>query len=445
MVDWIDTALWSRVRGRGAFAALVALATSTLYAEGVLKNGWIEVVLLAPVVWFWVAPRPQALLQSLLLSLMALCLTVSGLDLLLRPVMERRLSFTPLNISSHKLPRLPIVGRWDSNLAFDMESYGDLAAIAGNPALREPRRVRFETDAAGFRNGPITWPVDLIVLGDSFGAGGGTTQGRIFASLLATRYGHPTYNLSFPGGPYDEYINFAIEWPRLVVTRNATVVWTFYVGNDLDDAGGETWKLEALPWRGRLGARLVKWRTFRNRSPLNHWMEGVRFRLQGGASGIITRTLPDGRPMLFETDHELWGTRSKAEIEQHPNFKKLERTMVAMRMLVEERHINLIVFLLPTKGEVYRWVLDQRKPKPQDAQPSGFAKAVLEACERTSLRCLDTKPILVEQARRLYDSAGELLWWRDDTHLGERGHEEVAALIERAVQSAKGLGQRGPE
>jgi hypothetical protein len=296
MVDGIDTALWPRVRGRSAFAALVAIATSTLYAEGVLKDGWIEVGLLAPIAWFLVAPRPPALLQSLLLSLMTLCLTVSGLDLLFRPVMEPRLSFTPLNIASRKLPRLPIVGRWDSNLAVDMESYGDLAAMAGNPAFREPRSIRFETDAAGFRNGLITEPIDLIILGDSFGAGGGTTQDRLFATLLATHYGHSVYNLSFPGGPYDQFVNFAIEWPRLAVARNATVAWIFYTGNDLDDAGGKIWKLEALPWRGTVGAGLVRWRTFRNRSPLNRWMEVVRFRLRGGASNIVARKLPTEGP-----------------------------------------------------------------------------------------------------------------------------------------------------
>ena len=124
---------------------------------------------------------------------------------------------------------------------------------------------------------------------------------------------------------------------------------------------------------------------------------------------------------------------SKAEVEQHPNFKKLERTIAAMSALAEERKINLLVILLPTKGEVYRWVLDQRKPEPTDAQWSGFAQAVLKVCERTGLRCLDGKPYLVEEARRLFSSSGELLWWRDDTHLNERGHDVVAEFIQREI------------
>jgi hypothetical protein len=91
------------------------------------------------------------------------------------------------------------------------------------------------------------------------------------------------------------------------------------------------------------------------------------------------------------------------------------------------------VLILPAKGEVYPWILDERAPAPEDARSSGFALAVLGACERAGLRCLDTKPYLVEEARRVFAASGDLLWWRDDTHLGERGHEAVARLIAERV------------
>ncbi len=152
--------------------------------------------------------------------------------------MERRLSYTPLNVSAHKLPRLPILGRWDARLDLEDELYGDLATIAGDPALREPRRIRFVTDQAGFRNERIPPQIDLLVLGDSFGAGWGTTQDNIFARLLETRYGRRVYNLFYPGGPYNQYLDFVLESPRLGLSPQAKMVWTFYTGNDLDDAGG---------------------------------------------------------------------------------------------------------------------------------------------------------------------------------------------------------------
>lgn len=416
------------IRSRLPFALAAAAATALPYAEGVLKNGWIEVALLAPVVWYLVTPRAAATLQNLLVSLMAVLVPVCALDLALRPVLERQLHYTALNVSAHKLPRLPIVGRWDPDMRLEDDSYGDLAAVAQNPSWREPRRIVFRTDAAGFRNDPVTRPIDLVVLGDSFAAGWGTTQDRVFASVLASRYGRSTYNLSFPGGPYDQYVNLAVEAPRLTLAPHALVVWTFYTGNDLDDGYGQTWAIEELPWKSSLGAWLVRYRTFRNRSPLNRLMAAVQTRVSGPPGGVISRQLPDGRTMLFEAKHEAWPRLGEAEVAQHPNFPKLERTMAAMRTLAEQRGVELVVLIFPTKGEVYRWLLDQRDWRPEDDASSGFARAVLHACHRTGLRCADLKPFLVREARRLLAN-GEWLWWGDDTHLGERGHEAVARFI----------------
>ncbi len=418
-------------KSRYVLALVTVLATVSLYAEGVLKNGLIEVALLAPVLWFVLAPKP--FLQNVLLVLTATCLALSASDVLLRPLLERRLNYTALNVYSHKLPRLPIVGRWDPNLQLRDTLYGDLAAIAGDPTLREPREIVFQTDAEGFRNTAVSASIDVIVLGDSFGAGWGTTQERIFARLLETRHGRHVYNLSFPGGPYDQYVNFAIESPRLMFTTNTTIIWAFYTGNDLDDAAGQAWEIDALPWQSAFGAWRVSYRTFRNRSPLNRLLEGLRGRLTGGPDDVIRRTLPNGQPFLFKGGQEAWGASPRRQVEQHPNFPKLVRTMEAMKRLTGEKGLNLAVLILPTKGEVYRWILDRREWSVEDGRSSGFAQAVLAACDRIQLRCLDSKPYLTEEARRLFESSGQLLWWRDDTHLGEPGHAAVADFIAQHV------------
>jgi lysophospholipase L1-like esterase len=104
-----------------------------------------------------------------------------------------------------------------------------------------------------------------------------------------------------------------------------------------------------------------------------------------------------------------------------------------MKRLAAGRGIALAVILLPTKGEVYRWLLDEREPVREDSDPSGFAEAILEACDRLGLRCFDSKPYLVERARLLLQESGSLLWWRDDTHLNDHGHEAVAAFIAEQV------------
>ena len=442
---------WSGERGLRSYArqrlpvAIGAAASTALpFAEGVFKNGWIEVLLLLPVAWFLAAPSPSERLKSLLLSLCALCLALLLLDLGLRPFMQRRLNYTPLNVYAHKLPQLPILGRWDPHLDLVDRLYGDLAAMLGEPRYREYREVAFITDGAGFRNSAVQEETDTVVLGDSFAAGWGTTQDRIFARLLETRYGRHVYNLAYPGGPYDQFVNFCIESPRIKTTPHAKVVWTLFTGNDLDDASGEIWELDHLPWRGTLGQWQVRFRTFRNRSPLNQWMAALGRRLSGRQPDVILRELPDGRPVLFLAGQEAWGKRTRQEVEQQVNFSKLERTLGAMRQRIEKDELDLTILILPTKGQVYPGLLNQKADNFKPAT-SGFAEAVEGACERAKVRCLDTLPYLVKRASEVFSTSGELLWWRDDTHLGERGHEVVAEFIAEQVLRSTNFASIAPQ
>lgn len=423
------------LRLRVGLATLTIVATGALYAEGVIKTGWIEAAILVLIGLLFIATGSLArVVQNLLVSIAAVSLTLTTLDLILRPIFSERLHYSPMNISSHRLPELPIVARWDPNQTYDIEGYGDLAAMAGDPVLQERRRIVFRTDEFGFRNKPGAGPRDLLILGDSFPAGGGTTDEEIFARLLEDTYGFRNYNLSYPGGPYEQFINFAIEWPKWNVTP-PRLIWTFYTGNDMSDPGGETWDLANLPWQHGFSAWRVKFKTYRTRSPIRQWMEAIRMKFRDRPAYIIVRSLPDGNPVLFYRDQEIWGKRSRQEVEQHPNFAKLQRTLAAMRKLTTERHVELTVLILPTKGEVYRWLLEEREPQAEDANASGFALAVLEACRTAGIVCQDTKTYLVSEAKRLYDQEGKLLWWRDDTHIGQHGHAAIAAYIANRVLS----------
>ncbi len=427
----------TRIPYRIGFVLLGLLGSAALYAEGVLKSGWLEVLLLIPPLWVMVSRSFGLRQKGTMVAMFMTCIALVVCDLAGRTFADSYLHFNPANMFSRKLPNLSILGRWDTNVNYRGQAYGDLAAMKGEKEWREIREVVFQTDHLGFRNDQVHEPIDLIVLGDSFTAGTGTSQDKIFSRVLESSYGRSVYNMGYPGGPYDEYLNFAIESPKLAVRPQAEVIWVFYEGNDLDDPGGETWDLSSLPWNSGVGATLVRYRTFRNRSPINQIMEGMRKRLWGKTDDVIVRTLPDGRPFLFAGWQELWGTRSQSEIEAHPNFTRLDTTMKAMQRLAIERNVRVSVLIVPTKGEVYRWVLDQRPAMPADALSSGFALAVLEECHRIQLRCFDIKGFLAAEAIRLYRSSEEVLWWRDDTHLSDRGHEAVAEFIAHEILMAE--------
>jgi hypothetical protein len=422
-------------RFRLGLVLMTAAATGLLYAEGVITTGWIEAAIVLLLCLFLFATGSVArVLSNMLIAITAISLSLTIFDFVLRPTFEDRLHYSPMNITSHVLPELPIVGRWDPLVTYEMEAYGDLAAMAGDPSLQERRNIVFRTDEFGFRNRPGARPADLVVVGDSFPAGAGTTDEEIFPRLLEDVYGFGTYNLAFPGGPYQQLINFTIEWPKWNVTP-ARMIWTLYTGNDLEDEGGTTWDLEHLPWQPGLPAWREQFKSFRRRSPIHQWMEAVRMQFRDKPTHVIVRRLPDGKPILFFRNQEIWANRSQHEVEHHSNYAKLQRTLAVMRELAEQRHVDVQVLILPTKGEVYRWLLEERLPRPEDAHTSGFGLAVLEACRTVGIACHDMKPYLVSEAKRLY-AEGKLLWWRDDTHINTYGHASLGAYIADNLLSA---------
>ena len=429
-------------KARVALGLFVFLATASLYAEGALVNGWVEIIFLAPVVWLVVSPRVTDALQNGLVMLAVSCFTVTAADLLLRPMLRPYLYSSPINAYTRQKPELPVVGRWDSNVSVTGQAYGDIAAITGDIALRVPRQINLTTDAAGFRNDDIRPPIELLVLGDSFGAGTGVTQEKMLSNLLQSEYGLATYNLSFPGcGPWHQYVNFAIESSRLNFASHATVVWLLYTGNDLDDPYGSTWTVEELPWLSPLTAWHVSYKTFRRRSPVHQIIENVTWRMKTAKDmkrDVVTAYLSDRRPVLFREVEEAWGRRLQSDVEQHSNFPKLIRTMKEMKRLTEAKGLRLFVVILPTKGEVYRWILQGRPPLPEDSAASGFSQAVFGVCENLRVVCVDPKPWFIQQSKSLL-AEGEMLWWRDDTHLNEHGHASLATFLAKKLHTVERL------
>jgi hypothetical protein len=442
---------FTAVRSRLGLALLAGVGVTTLFVEGVFDNPWISlfrmplgidegiverpklvVLLMAPVLGYLVAPRSiQKLWRDFLIIVAICCFMASGLDFLFRLPKPKN----DAHLSAWWHPRLPWIWRFDPNLDIRGVSYGDLAGRTNDQKLREPRYIVFQTDRAGFRNTHDGERVDLLVLGDSFGAGLGTTQDRVFARLLEAQYGRRVYNLSLPGSPYHEYVNFLLESPNMTFQKNAQVIWTFFTGNDLYENYADFLELNTLPWQEGMQAWLTTYNNFRNRSPLRHLIIAAYKRLFRDSPEpiLIRRELPNGQPILFHKLYEEEANLSKTSVERHPHFPQLVRTMVEMSKRAAERGLDVTVVIIPAKEEVYRWILNERDRRPEDANPSGFALAVLDACARIEMACLDATPYLMKTAHQLFDSSGQLLYWRDDTHLNERGHEVMAGWIAREV------------
>ncbi len=374
--------------------------------------------------------RPLRLKRAALVMLSG-CLAVTLCDLCLRPLYFHLFEVRPTERFLSAWPPLPLLHRYAADVSSEWDTYGDLAGASGRKDWREMRRVEFVTDAHGFRNEPRgagaeARPLDVIVLGDSFGVAGGTTQADTVSGVLARDYGLNTYNLSVSReNPGQQYANLVIEGRRLKTRAGTCVLWLVFTGNDLDEPyHPELADPRPAPpgWRTRL---VTGFKDFRERSP-------VRRLLRPGSAGlVIERPFVDGRHMLFYGPYAERRGRTAEEVRRHPNFESLKATLGAMRRLAGERGLTVMVALVPSKEEVYAWALDGAPPWSADTGPSGFSVVMRELSAQQEFRFLDLKPPLAEASGRAFAETGALLWWRDDTHWNAAGQRAVAAAVIR--------------
>lgn len=361
--------------------------------------------------------------KKITLTLVSVALTITASDLALR--------FLPLVPDDlvEKWPRMPLVNRYVPDLNYEGYRFNDLSRMAGVKEWREEKWVKVITDSAGFRNErrDQAQPLDLILLGDSFGAGG-VSQEFTWTSILARDYNLQTYNLSTPAaGPWHEYINLWAEKDRLSAGQGAVLTWQLFTGNDLDDYYGLL-EINELPWRGRVGTWVHRINAMRARSP-------VRYLLQrhDRSGDVVGKDFLNGRKLLFYKPYIVASSRSSEEIIKHPNYARLRGTIPAVKRLAESHRLRLVVVLVPAKEEVYSWSWEGTHPWSTKEGPSGFADVLRDICAEEDLLFLDLKPHLVRESRRLYEVSGQLLYWYDDTHMNTVGNQFTAPVIYREL------------
>src|SRR5207237_4052708 len=179
-------------------------------------------------------------------------------------------------------------------------------------------------------------PFDLVVLGDSFGVGDGTSQEQTWASVLAREHNLAAYNLSMDGAsPWQEYVNFLLEGERLRLRPGTLVAWVFFTGNDLDDLYLPAYERAQLPWRSRAAQLRDAVRNFRYNSPLRRLLS--RRDEPAPRADVAAATLPDRRTLLFSRAYAQSAARTAADVERHPHFAQLQATIGAMKRLTDAR------------------------------------------------------------------------------------------------------------
>jgi hypothetical protein len=374
-------------------------------------------------------PARDRLSKQVALVLLSVCFGVTLSDMAARPLLSYLFEVRPAERFIYRWQPLPQLKRYVASVNFEGVTYGDLAAVSGRKSWREERRVKFLTDEYGFRNEPSRTgvearPLDVIMLGDSFGVAAGTSQEETLSNLLAHGYGLSVYNLSVSReNPRQEYANLLLEGKRLKVRQGTRVLWLVFPGNDLDEPYYPELENPQPVWPGPLKRLVNGVSDYRSRSPVHRLLSPDE------SESVIERKFVDGRRVLFFAPYAQRRSRTAEDIMRHPNFGNLKATLEAMERLARERGLTVSVALVPSKEEVYSWVLDAKPPWSADVGPSGFSAVLRGLCELYGFSFLDLKPSLVEASKRDYEKSGALLWWRDDSHWNGDGQRAAAAII----------------
>jgi hypothetical protein len=420
---------------RVKLAALVLVIASLPCLMGIfyvdMRIYWI-VPVLALIFWILIRPRMAIGTKKVIAILLSVSLMLVAADTVLRPIYFIRQIFyyRPHEMFNHRWPPFSNLARYETEVSFEGEIFGDLAVMMGMGEHSERRRVSFESDELGFRNKPgaCKRQNDMILLGDSFGAGVGISQDRTWSALFEKNYGLLTYNLSFPGSPWSELMNLKLELKNINTRKGALLLWALFAGNDLDDIFGEDTDLPELS--GPLEQARVWWSTFRKRSILRRAFKSIEASMKPVEQAAVTvRDLPRGGKMFFWPPYMARMNQTSEEVESHENFGRLKAVFETMKEFSRTRDLQVVVVSLPSKPEIYPWILENGKPWPEKGQTSGFSEAVRGLCLENHFPFLDLKPDFIEEARKLYDEKGEFLWWRDDTHWNEHGNEAAARIV----------------
>ncbi len=300
--------------------------------------------------------------------------------------------------------------------------FGDLVAMSSRASLAEPRTVRFVTDELGLRNTADYSDQPIVVFGDSFVVGSGTTQAEILSEVLSRDFGLPAYNAGMPGDIAD-YVE-RIAYLDDLFDGGFEAVVVLFEGNDFPCRRGSKRRSSVrrrLVWIPALIRNLETYRFVYSAS------RRAYSRLSSRAGGRLRSV--DDDPISTESvgGEELGFLKSYVRVatRRDPCLSSHDRMLLAE---VADR-VALLVFV-PTKYRVYSSLVDGKRHR-------ALSNAQVEALELMAadleVPFLDLTPELT-QASRLHLAHGEYTFWRDDTHWNGRGIRVAARAIAERLE-----------
>ena len=310
----------------------------------------------------------------------------------------------------------------------------------------EARKTTVVIDNYGLRNTDDPAAAKVFALGDSFCFGYDTTQEAVFTERMKSLLGMPVYNMGVAGtSPFQQFLLFEYmlrTYPDAFKPRQ--LLWLVFEGNDLE----ETYDLQAprpvSNLRRALDATIVgmvanlpalvrKGSMIRLVTGGNAEMAGTAARQTRLNHYALDRDMlaeplyrsPQFGPRIFRQVYLDRATQPQSYVRNHPNTPRLAGVFNSMQALAQERGFTVTIVTVPTDARLYK---DQFEDFPPITKQPHFIDYVKRLSDENGFKRVDLNELLAPYAEK------EMIYYRDDTHWNERGHEIVARILaEHAV------------
>lgn len=293
-------------------------------------------------------------------------------------------------------------------------------------------------EGIGFRNRPVDYRVDAVVVGDSFGFCFNEEQ-DCWVNLLAAKTNMGIVNLSQP-------VTGSISHAKMLQDFGAPfqpplVIWQFF-GNDFNDDYG------LLQWRGDIepipdvtettpapaaDTGIIDW--LRRNSAAFAVLEVAITGQWGGLpddqevfTPNYTVTYGDNHVLQFGKLYE----RTALDMNRPANQFGLEQSRAAFQQaaeLVKTWDGELVFVIIPTREEVYEHLTEPLMGKAELDKQRSARLAMLNLCDELELTCIDP---LADFQRRA--AQGEALYYTDDMHLNAAGNAALADVVQQGIE-----------
>lgn len=313
--------------------------------------------------------------------------------------------------------------------------HGDIFSIDGGldsrrELIAEPRLQKFITDSYGFRNDTDIKDADIILVGDSFIAGTGTSNEHLPSKVLENLTNKNVASLSYARMGPREY-EFILNKYLDLIKKDAKIFVFYFEGNDFVKKNNKSSEKEIIELKTK---DIIKYkltsgyeRLERNKdkflltvlSDKNYFLRNIRAKSHTIIKKISSKLYNYTSPIKY---YEIKNKTLGFAYLDNFNFNHEYSTYIFENKKILNR-VNAI-FFVPTKLTVYSDYINERLVKDNKK-----FELLNSSYSKINIPVYDLSEKLKESiSKYLLDE--KYLYWRDDTHWNQYGILEAAKFVD---------------